>query len=147
MDIASRFGDDEHLAAARTAFGEARGEGLDGQVAVVWVLVNRRDTRGRWGDTIRDVAFQPYQFSCYGSGGHYAAVEQFPAASSKGGRRAVVECMRAADLVLGGLVEDPTLGATHYTTAGVYDGPRRPKWAGEELVRIGGHVFFKESKG
>lgn len=48
--------------ALRTLWQEARGEPLDGQVAVSHVLVNRlRD--GRWGKTFGEVCLSPLQFS------------------------------------------------------------------------------------
>lgn len=52
---------------ARTIRGEARGEILEAQRAVAYVLVNRlRD--GRWGKTLAEVARHPMQFSCWNSG-------------------------------------------------------------------------------
>ena len=50
--------------AARTLYGEARGEPDEGQRGVARVLVNRmRD--GRWGKSLGSVCLWPFQFSCW----------------------------------------------------------------------------------
>jgi len=45
-----------------TAYHEARGEPLDGQIAVVHVILNRALTRGL---SVREVVYQSKQFECY----------------------------------------------------------------------------------
>ena len=50
---------------AKTMWGEARGEGYNGLVAVGWVIQNRCERGGWFGNTIREVCLKPYQFSCW----------------------------------------------------------------------------------
>lgn len=50
---------------ARTIYGEARGEPWEGKIAVAWVVRNRAERGGWWGDTIREVCLKPWQFSCW----------------------------------------------------------------------------------
>lgn len=51
----------------RTVWGEARGEGAPGQIAVAWVIKNRVDRfpGSWWGKTYKDVCLHPWQFSCW----------------------------------------------------------------------------------
>lgn len=50
---------------ARTAWGEARGEGVSGMQAVINVVQNRVARGGWWGATIEDVVLKPWQFSAW----------------------------------------------------------------------------------
>ncbi|AZD06253.1 Cell wall hydrolase [Pseudomonas chlororaphis] len=53
---------------ARTLWGEARGEGLAGQIAVAWTIRNRvNDGKAKswWGEGYAGVCQAPYQFSCW----------------------------------------------------------------------------------
>ena len=47
---------------ARLVYREANTEGLECQIAIVSVVINRWQD-GRWGDTLEDVVYSPYQFS------------------------------------------------------------------------------------
>lgn len=47
---------------ARLVYREANIESLECQIAVVSVVINRWQD-GRWGDTLEDVVYSPYQFS------------------------------------------------------------------------------------
>ena len=51
--------------AARTIWGEARGEGPEGMRAVAHVIANRATKGGWWGDTLWSVCLKPWQFSCW----------------------------------------------------------------------------------
>ena len=53
---------------ARTLWGEARGEGAAGQIAVAWTIRNRvfdGKTNSWWGEGYAGVCQKPYQFSCW----------------------------------------------------------------------------------
>ena len=144
-DLEKEFAcDDECEALARTLVGEAVGEAWLGKVAVAWVVRNRVERAGRWGDSYREVAFQPAQFSCFGAGPHRRRVELFPE-SLPAERDAVRECLEVAALVRHGRVPDPTNGATHYVSVRLYESERCPAWAREPQVRgrrFGGHVVL-----
>lgn len=50
---------------ALTTYGEARGEGRDGMIAVGSVILERVEHREWDGDTIKEVCLMPWQFSCF----------------------------------------------------------------------------------
>lgn len=109
-------------------WGEARGEGVIGQLAVAHVVLNRLHTRTWYGATVRAVIAYPYQFSFF---------NQVPDPLPQPGP----EQLAIAELVLGGHTVDPTLGATHYHAATV-----DPSWRQhlDFLIRIGNHLFYRE---
>ena len=53
---------------AKTIWAEARGEPLEGQIAVANVILNRARQGGWWGDDIAEVCCKPKQFSCWNGG-------------------------------------------------------------------------------
>ncbi|MGE5145629.1 MAG: cell wall hydrolase [Candidatus Eiseniibacteriota bacterium] len=121
---------------ARTLYGEARGQPLDGIVAVACVIVNRA-RRGTYGDGAAGVCRRPWQFSCW---------------NPRDPNRAIIErvqpgvfvfdvCRLVASLVLRGVLSDPTGGATHYHTKGV-----APEWSRGKTPSavIGDHQFFND---
>ncbi|MCO5166391.1 MAG: cell wall hydrolase [Planctomycetes bacterium] len=97
---------------ARIIKGEALQCSFEGKVAVGAVILNRVRDR-RWPNTIRGVAHQPYQFSCYNANVrnrlYWGPVPQ--------------SCFDAARAALAG--QDPSLGATHYFNPYLV----RPSWA------------------
>ena len=137
--------DDECLALARMIFGEARGESFAGKVAVAWSVRNRVLRPSWWGDTVKTVVHRKWQYSCFSTGPHRAAVEAFPHDVKPGERKAAFDCMHAAAVVLAGTYDDPTEGATHYLTTSLLR-RKPPAWATAEgarqTVQIEQHVFF-----
>jgi len=128
---------------ARTLWGEARGEGLAGQIAVAWTIRNRvNDGKARswWGEGYVGVCQAPYQFSCWNKNDpnypFLSGAKPIPAGQ-------FAQAQRAADQVIAGAVPDPTSGATHYYATTM---PKAPAWAAKakQTVRIGQHVFFKD---
>lgn len=133
------------LAAVRTVYGEARGESIEGQIAVAWVIRNRADwvVPSWWGHTVEQVCIKPFQFSCWNANDpnskllaelhpdnlHFTAIEN-----------GVVKP------VMGGQIPDPTGGATHYKVRGT-----KASWdaavADIEPVRIGAHDFYRLGPG
>jgi N-acetylmuramoyl-L-alanine amidase len=140
---------------ARTLYGEARGQPLDGIIAVANVIVNRA-RRGTYGATpaagggllgvtqtgaprgaLAAVCLRPWQFSCW---------------NARDPNRAIIErvqpgnfmfdvCRLVASLAIRGLLHDPTGGATHYHTKGV-----APDWSRGKTPSavIGDHLFFND---
>jgi N-acetylmuramoyl-L-alanine amidase len=119
--------------AARTVFGEARGETVEGQIAVLWVIRNRVLQPCWWGRTVTDVCLKPYQFSCW-----------LPSDPNSKKLQVVWELRDLAADVFAGEHPDPTGGATHYKVTGT-----KASWdaavaeRGIEPVVIGHHSFFK----
>ncbi len=126
---------------ARTLWGEARGEGIDGMKAVACVILNRvhvAEKKGGfwWGNNIIQVCQKPYQFSCWNrSDPNFRKLQAvgeedlYFASALRIARRAVI-----------GALADITNGATHYHANSV-----TPYWArGETAVKmVGGHKFYK----
>lgn len=123
--------------AARTVYGEARGESWDGKHAVANVIVNRAKIGGWWGSSICTVCLFPYQFSCWN--------ENDPnreKCKKIGYDNPVLrECLRAVLHALD-IHDDRTNGATHYFVTNM---PNPPAWFDPDKVmgRIGSHTFLK----
>jgi len=122
---------------AEALYFEARGEGIDGQIAVAEVILNRVDS-ARYPDTVCDVIYQ-------GTGALHRC--QFSYACD--GRKEVIGEPRAYERVgkiAALMLEDDaprslTGGATHYHTKSV-----NPRWAKvyPRTVTIGYHHFYRQ---
>ena len=124
--------------AARTVWGEARGEPFLGKVAVAHVLLNRQRA-GRWfsGDSLSSTCLKSKQFSCWNTNDpNLSKMEKVTLDDSS-----FQDCMLATLLAALGREPDPTLGATHYHACYI----DIPKWArsGEKTRVIGRHIFYK----
>lgn len=137
----------DHNILARTLWGEARGEGIAGMIAVGWTIRNRVEmdlhNDGKpdwWGEGYAGVCLAPYQFSCWNrSDPNYPFLignQPIPAAQFALARQ-------AASLVIAGDQPDPTGGATHYYASTL---PKAPAWAAQarQTLRLGHHLFFRE---
>ena len=132
---------------ARTIWGEARGEGRSGQVAVGWAIRNRVEmdlhNDGRpdwWGEGYSGVCRAKWQFSCWNSNDpnfpYLANQKLIPAGQYMLARECAVS-------VIGGTQADPTGGATHYYATTM---AKPPAWAAKakQTCKIGRHLFFKD---
>jgi hypothetical protein len=66
-DIMSTTNTDRDIL-ARTLWGEARGEGLAGEIAVAWTIRNRvfdGNPKSWWGEGYAGGGMKPWQFSCW----------------------------------------------------------------------------------
>lgn len=120
---------------ARTIWGEARGETIEGRIAVANVVMNRV-ADPRWPGSVRGVVLQPKQFSAWN--------EDDP------NRRQLLEvtdenpvfreCLAVAQAAVDGQLEDLTGGANHYFATWI----DLPDWARSMAgtVAIGAHRFL-----
>lgn len=124
---------------ARTIFGEARSESLQGQVAVAWVVLNRVARPRWWGHTIEEVCLKPMQFSCW----NYDDPNRVKLIAASLEDRAFLAAFGAAALAMSDTLHDPTQGATHYYATYI----PRPSWAEDmqPTVSIGLHQFLREA--
>jgi N-acetylmuramoyl-L-alanine amidase len=136
--------------AALTLWGEARGEPIEGKVAVGCVLRNRVDD-GRWGRSYAKVCLAPWQFSCWrpeGGRENYEALMRLAQRLTVQGPLPddVVfrECIWVATGIVGGWLRDSVRDATHYVTTELFE-RRPPKWAVNQVpcARVAQHVFFR----
>ena len=132
---------------ARTIWGEARGEGAEGQIAVAWVMRNRALAAHLFSERMKRA------HPLYGDGtlvGACRAPRQFSAWNAEDPNRAKLlragfddaafcRAFAVACQVWGGLIADPTAGATHYHHRAI-----EPVWAKSMKPKalIGAHMFY-----
>ena len=132
---------------ALTVWAEARGEPVDGQRAVAWVLRNRAAKPGWWSRTegfpygsIAAVCRCPWQFSCWNANDPNRTRLDDPATQ----QRADYLAIRALcfDVLSAPPLEDPTTGADHYCTQAVV---YKTRWARnlKPVAMIGNHWFYR----
>ena len=120
-------------------WGEARGEKVEGKLAVIHVVLNRVKAQSYYGGTIRDVILRPGQFTFFKENDPILAqILKLPSGDSE-----FALCKAIAELATRGhLKNDPTGGATHFHRLN-----SKPPWAPKltYLRQIGNHVFYRES--
>jgi N-acetylmuramoyl-L-alanine amidase len=151
---------------SRTIFGEARGETLQGQVAVAWTVLNRAliDLGGDgkpdwWGEGILQVCRKPGQYSCW-SGAAWNAANRRAMERAQVGDPDFLRCLAVAHMTIAVAIgaigdpdfDDPTTGSTHYFAPASVGEP--PAWAWvrtpdgrtprRPACSIGRHVFFND---
>lgn len=137
--------------AARTIWGEARGEDFMGRVAVAHVILNRAFNPGWWGRDVSGVCLKPWQFSCWNANDpNRMQLERLstsdPLYQECAGIMSLAWAARRGRNGIPGVVGvDPTHGATHYMTNALFERDP-PKWAEGQTphLRIGNHAFFKD---
>ena len=121
---------------ARVAWGEARGEGVEGLQAVLNVIVNRANDR-RYPSSLAGVATQYKQFSAYNENDpNRAQLETVTDADPK-----FVQAVELAAQAKRGVLPDITGGATHYHNNKIPP----PFWTKGATItaRIGNHIFYR----
>lgn len=126
---------------ARTIWGEARGESLQGKEAIANVITNRvkhANTRKNfwWGNDIESVCQKPFQFSCWNKDDvNHSKITAITSADTQ-----FALCQRIAMRAINGLLFDHTNGADHY-----HADYMTPKWAKTERITatIGRHIFYR----
>lgn len=123
--------------AARTAWGEARGEGVTGMQAILNVIANRASHPGWWGHDVASVCTMPWQFSCRNEGDPNlpklkAVTDEDPLFRS---------ATTLASRMVAGALPDITEGADSYYAIG----SPKPRWAANRtpLKVIGHHAFYR----
>ncbi len=125
---------------ARTLWGEARGEGHIGMVAVACVVLNRverAEITGKywWGSNIVQICQKPYQFSCWNrSDPNFQKLQNVDESDLH-----FATALRVARRAIMGALRDVTNDATHYHAQGI-----KPFWAVDQKpsARIGNHIFY-----
>lgn len=114
---------------AGAVYFEAKGESLEGQLAVADVVVNRAHSGGRFPSSVCSVVFQPGQFSFVRGNG-------FPPIARDGlaWKRAVA----IAHIALGDMWDSKAETALFFHAARV-----SPNWRKTRVATIGNHVFYR----
>lgn len=136
---------------ALTLYGEARGEAIEGRIAVANVIRNRvKAGRAGFGLTSRDVCLKAWQFSCWlpqGGADNYATVLEAARTLTRPPDLVtgpiLTECVWIAEGLLAWRFGDTVKGATHYVTSALY-ASRKPAWAVglTPVASIHSHLFF-----
>jgi spore germination cell wall hydrolase CwlJ-like protein len=133
---------EDHDYLIRTIVFEASDESDEGKAAVAHVILNRTKS-GRWGDSIKDVVTDPWQFEPW-----MTRREEMEKLSPNDPR--YQNAARIADAVLSGQMPDPTAGATHFLNPTIVRqrrGGSLPSWARGEGQPIGRHTFYSPNEG
>lgn len=124
-----------------TIIGEARGEPIEGQVAVGCVIRNRVYAHSWFGKDWHDVCLKAWQFSCYNEGDPNRELLLKIAGGDFGSLRPeMVQCMYLAQGIIEGLILDNVGGANHYHDVSVF-----PSWAKAKnpIAQKGELIFYK----
>jgi len=125
----------------RTVAFEAPNEPAVGKAAVAHVVLNRKKS-GRWGDDIKKIVTQPWQFEPWMT--RREEIEKLTPDDPRYRKAA-----RITDGVLDGDIPDPTSGATHFLNATIVRqrrGGSLPRWAQGEGLVIGRHTFYSPAE-
>lgn len=137
--------DDKQLMSL-TIYGESRGEGRDGQIAVGSVILERVEHRAWDGNTIKAVCLMPYQFSCFlPSDPNFIALKLMAKnfEAQYGRSSALQKCYAVASgLIVGTIARTPEIAehhATQYCTQSVF-----PDWKSKMklVATVGHHEFY-----
>lgn len=129
--------DDVHLLAA-VLFSETKD--LDDAMGIANVITNRMKRPERFGSTLQDVVYAPYQFSGVNSPEYKKASEL--SFKNKDEENIFKSFLPIASQALKGKLQDNTAGADHYVNLKL----AKPKWAKvyPQTAKIGQHTYFKE---
>lgn len=124
---------------ARTAIGEARGEGPLGMQAVMWTGLNRFNAK-KWfsGATIAGTFLKRLQYDCWmPDDPNYSIIANM----SPDAGTLLAAALTWSMGIINGSISDPTGGATHYFS----DSISPPNWvqSAEFTVKIGRQSFYR----
>ena len=124
--------------AARTAWGEARGEGTSGMQAVLCAGMNRTKRPAWWGRDICSVFLHPWQFSCWNT----TDPNRVKLLEVTDNDPQFQQALRLAHWLNLGCLSDTTKGADSYYDTRL---PHAPAWASQKFYccTIGHHAFYR----
>lgn len=131
---------------ALTILGEARGEGIAGQVAVACVIRNRfHHSPGKY-NTMADVCLENRQFSCWNDSDPnklflFGVADRM--LLGKANDPLIMQSLWIAEGVMNWFVIDNTRSALNYMTAKLFNS-KRPTWARnpQNVTQIDSQIFF-----
>lgn len=130
-----------------TLIGEARGEPIEGQVAVGCIIRNRLHANPIKYKSYIDVCLERAQFSCWNMGDVNRALLNDLALQMVAGQQVIDPYFRQCALVAQGIINwaiiDNTHSAQNYLTTKLWN-DKRPNWAmqAKNINQIGNQTFF-----
>ncbi len=121
---------------AKTAYGEARGEGQKGMEAVAHVILNRALKPKRHGQSVASVCLKPWQFSCWNRGdSNRKKLLMLIDMDDEKFRESWLACLTAMTS------DDTTKGSDHYLVTGT-----NASWIEGRMaaITIGNHKFYND---
>lgn len=131
-----------------TIIGEARGEPIQGQVAVGWIIKNRLMHKPTIYRDYRDVVFEQEQFSCWNSNSPEKGLMDSLIESMVRGEifedMYLKQCEYVAQGIDNNKIIDNTGGNLYYLTSSLFNSDHRPSWAKNTRNArvIGTQTFF-----
>jgi len=129
-----------------TVIGEARGENIEGQVAVASIIKNRLLHNPIKYKTYIDVVFELHQFSCWVDERDILEkfYEEMIKNDDKFTDRYLMQCAYVSRGVDSDQIIDNTNGSLYYLENSLYNSQHRPKWANapRNVRIIGNQTFF-----
>ena len=128
---------------ALTIYGEARGESIEGQIAVGCVVRNRAIA----GSHYKDICLEPKQFSCWNQDDvNYPILNELAQKLFNGevqDNPILMQCMWTAEGIMNHEIIDITKGAKNYMTNELYE-MNKPNWSKtlKVSVVIGNQTFL-----
>lgn len=132
---------------ARTIYGEARGEGVEGMEAVACVVMNRYKSHkwftgyelkdGKKNPSISATCLKRLQFSCWNKNDpNFSKIQQIDVCST-----IFLKCLQIAQRAVSGKLTDFTNGAVYYHAKNI-----KPKWALHKspCYTVKNHLFYRE---
>lgn len=135
-------------ALALTIFGEARGEPIEGQIAVGCVVRNRLRNNPSKYQSYHDVIFERLQFSCWNTNDpnypRLLGIAQKLTDNRDVGERQWKQCLWVAQGIVNVDVLDNTKSSLNYITRNLWNSNDKPTWAKNADINTekGNHVFF-----
>jgi spore germination cell wall hydrolase CwlJ-like protein len=127
-----------------TLFGEARGEPIEGQIAVGCVIRNRLHNNPAKYKSYSDVCLEKEQFSCWNSNDpNYVMLLKMGTNLINGANTTDRQCAWVAQGIINWAIRDNTNVALHYMTKELFM-TNRPTWAAnvKDTQIIGKQIFF-----
>ena len=128
---------------ALTLYGEARGEIIDGQIAVACIIRNRTKS-----NNYNEVCLAREQLSCWNSNDpNYPILNEMASQLLMGqtiDNIYWVRCLWIAQGIISNYLKDITNGAKYYMTAKLFNSDASPNWAKTSFNRkqFGTQIFF-----
>jgi spore germination cell wall hydrolase CwlJ-like protein len=131
---------------AAMVYGEARGETVEGKIAVAYSAINRARKK-----TVCQVVLAPKQYSIFNGNPTLRAaalsLDVAPPMKNSIDQLSWKESLKVARKVIRRQVPDPTQGATHYLAPVAMEklGLPYPRWSRQyrQVAVIDNHVFYK----